>query len=56
MLNLTPISRRDQSRKKGLVVETLAPSINRKLGSYGRGDMNVSSRYHNGKFLLEGPY
>jgi hypothetical protein len=30
-----PILRRDQLRKEGLVVETSAQSINRKLGSYG---------------------
>jgi hypothetical protein len=46
----------DSVNEQGLVVETSAQSINRKHGSYGRGDRTVSPRYHDGRFLLAGPY
>jgi hypothetical protein len=46
----------DSVNEKGLVVETSAQSINRKLERYGRGDRIVIPRYHDGRFLLVGPY
>jgi hypothetical protein len=42
--------------EKGVVVETSTHSINIKRGGPGRGDKTVSPRYHNGWFLLAGPY
>jgi hypothetical protein len=46
----------DLVNEQGLVAETSAQSINRKHGSYGRGDRTVTPRYHDGRFLLVGPY
>jgi hypothetical protein len=38
--------------EQGPVAETSTHSINIKNGGYGRGDRNVSSRYHDGQFFL----
>jgi hypothetical protein len=46
----------DSVNEQGLVAETSVQSINKKHGSYDRGDRIVSSRYHDGRFLLAGPY
>jgi hypothetical protein len=46
----------DSVNEKGLVAETSTQSINRRHGSYGRGDRTVSPRYHDGWFLLADPY
>jgi hypothetical protein len=39
--------------EKGVVVETLTHSINRRHGGSGRGDRTVSPRYHDGHFFLQ---
>jgi hypothetical protein len=46
----------DSVNEQGLIAETSTQSINRKHGSYGQGDRTVSPRYHDGQFLLAGPY
>jgi hypothetical protein len=38
--------KKDSFNKQGLVVETLAQSINRKHGIYGQEDKTVSLRYN----------
>jgi hypothetical protein len=42
--------------EKGLLVETSTQCINKKHGSYDRGDRVVIPRYHDGWFPLAGPY
>jgi hypothetical protein len=46
----------DPVNEKGLVVEALSQSINRRCEISGRGDRTINLRYHEGKFCLAGPY